>query len=113
MPQTLALVAFTPEALANLTRNPHDRSAAVRELMEATGGKLVAYYHSYGEYHAVVITEDPEDPAMGAAGAWAADSGGHLKTYKLIPLLTVDEAMEGLRKAGELGFRGPSGSTNS
>ena len=76
MPQTLALVAFTPEDLANLTRNPHDRSAAVRELMEATGGRLVAYYHSYGEYHAAVITEDPPDPAMGAAGAWAADSGG-------------------------------------
>ena len=112
MPQTLALVAFTPEALANLTRNPHDRSAAVRELMEATGGKLVAYYHSYGEYHAVVITEDPDDDAMGAAAAWAADSAGHLKTYKLIPLLTVEEAMDGLRKAGEMAFRGPSGSSS-
>ncbi len=113
MPQTLALVAYTPEALARLTQDPQDRSDAVREMVEATGGKLVAFYHSYGEYHAVVITEDPDDDAMGAAAAWAADSAGHLKTYKLIPLLTVEEAMEGLRKAGEMAFRGPSGSSSS
>ena len=113
MPQTLALVAYTPEALAGLTQNPQDRSAAVREMVEATGGKLVAFYHSYGEYHAVLITEDPEDATAGAAAAWAADSAGHLKTYKLIPLLTVEESMEGLRKAGELAFRGPSGGSSS
>ena len=113
MPQTLALVAYTPEALASLAQNPQDRSDAVRQMVEATGGRLVAFYHSYGEYHAAVITEDPDDDAMGAAAAWAADSAGHLKTYKLIPLLTVEEAMEGLRKAGELAFRGPSGSSSS
>lgn len=107
MPLTLALVAYTPDALASLTRDPQDRSAAVRQMVEATGGKLVAFYHSYGEYHAAVITEDPEDDTMGAAAAWAADSAGHLKTYKLIPLLTVEESMGGLRKAGEMAFRGP------
>ena len=107
MPLTLALFAYTPEALARLAQDPQDRSAAVRQMVEATGGKLVAFYHSYGEYHGAVITEDPDDDTMGAAAAWAADSAGHLKTYKLIPLLTVEESMEGLRKAGEMTFRGP------
>jgi uncharacterized protein with GYD domain len=37
MPQTLALVAYTPEALARLTQDPQDRSDAVREMVEATG----------------------------------------------------------------------------
>jgi hypothetical protein len=46
---------------------------------------------------------------MGAAGAWAADSAGHLKACEPIPPLTVEEAMEGPRKAGEMAFREPSG----
>ena len=51
----LTLLAYTPEALARLTQDPQDRSAAVREMVEATGGKLVAFYHSYGEYHGVEL----------------------------------------------------------
>ena len=38
----LTLVAYEPEALAQLTETPEDRTAAVREAAEARGGKLVA-----------------------------------------------------------------------
>ena len=33
----LTLLAFTPEALANLTKNPQDRAAATREMRWAPG----------------------------------------------------------------------------
>ena len=101
----LTLLAFTPEALANLTKNPQDRAAATREMLEAAGGKLHAYFHSSGEYHAAVIAEVPDDnPAL----AWTIESVGHLKTYKLIPLYSVEETLEALR-AGDIAWQGPSG----
>jgi uncharacterized protein with GYD domain len=60
-------------------------------MIEASGGKLHAFLHSTGEYHGVVIAEYPDDtPAV----AWTVESVGHLKTYKLIHLYSVDETLE-------------------
>jgi uncharacterized protein with GYD domain len=107
MPLYLTLVSYEPEALAELTQNPEDRSAAVREAAEARGAKLVAFYHSIGEYHAAVITEEPDERAA-LAGAWTSEAVGHLKTFKSIPLFTVEETMEALRSAaGDVALRGP------
>jgi uncharacterized protein with GYD domain len=107
----LTLVTYTPEALAQLTKNPQDRTAAVREAVEARGGKLVAFYHSSGEYHAAVITEEADTHA-GLAGAWTSEAAGHLKTFKSIPLYTVEETMDALRNAGDIALRGPSGGSS-
>src|SRR5215210_839825 len=106
MPLTLTLFSYTPQALAELARNPEDRSAAVRELVEGMGGRLIAFYHSSGEYHGAVISEIPDD-ITGTAMSIAAQSAGHLKTYKEIPLLDVEEGLEALRRAGAAAFRGP------
>jgi uncharacterized protein with GYD domain len=106
MPLSLTLFSYTPEALAALAQNPEDRSAAVRELVEGMGGRLIAFYHSFGEFHGAIIAETPDD-VTGAAIAEAAQSAGHLKTYKTIPLLDVEEGLEALRRAGMAAFRGP------
>jgi uncharacterized protein with GYD domain len=98
MPLYLTLVAYEPQALAQLTRNPENRTVAVRESAEARGGKLVAFYHSIGEYHAAVITEEQDERAA-LAGAWTSEAVGHLKTLKSIPLFTAEETMEALRSA--------------
>ena len=108
----LTLVTYTPEALAHLTKNPQDRTAAVRESVEARGGKLVAFYHSSGEYHAAVITEEA-DNLTGLTGAWTSEAAGHLKTFKSIPLYTVEETMDALRNAGDIALRAPSGDSSS
>jgi hypothetical protein len=64
-----------------------------------------------GEYHAAVITEEA-DTLTGLTGAWTSEAAGHLKTYKLIPLYSVEETLEALR-AGDIALQGPSGSTGS
>ena len=102
----LTPVAYEPEALAQLTRNPEDRTAAVREAAEARGARLVAFYHSYGEYHAAVITEEPDERAA-LAGAWTSEAVGHLKAFRSVPLFTVEETTEALRNAGDVALRGP------
>ncbi len=106
MSLTLTLFSYTPQALAELARNPVDRSVAIRELVEGMGGRLIAYYHSSGEYHGAVISELPDD-ITGTALSIAAQSAGHLKTYKEIPLLDVEEGLEALRRAGAAAFKGP------
>jgi uncharacterized protein with GYD domain len=48
MPLYMSQFAYTPEAWAALVDNPEDRSAAVRELTEAMGGRLLSWYLSFG-----------------------------------------------------------------
>ena len=98
--------AYTSDSWATLTQNPEDRSAAVSTLAEAMGGRVICFYHSFGDYDGIVIYEAPDEGAA-AAIPLAAASTGHLKTIKTTLLLTVEDAMEAMRKAGEATFRRP------
>ena len=99
--------AYTAEALATMAKNPQDRSAPVRELLQKLGGRLVGFYFCFGEYDVVALSELPDDSAATAL-ALAAVSPGHLKAIKTTKLFSVEEAMESMRKAGSLAFQGPS-----
>ncbi len=106
MPLYMSQFAYTPEAWAALTRDPQDRSAAVGALMESMGGRLVAFYHSFGEYDGVIVFESPDDTSA-AAGVLAAVSPGHVKAIKTTTLLSVEDAMEAMRRAGGVTYRRP------
>ncbi|MDQ3317463.1 MAG: GYD domain-containing protein [Actinomycetota bacterium] len=106
MPLYMSQFTYTPEAWAALTRDPQDRSAAVGGLMESMGGRLVAFYHSFGEYDGVIISESPDDTSA-AAGVLAGISAGHVKSIKTTTLLSVEDAMEAMRRAGEVTFQRP------
>ncbi len=110
MPRYLSLFTYTPEALDRLVREPQDRSAFIREVQEARGGKLLAFYHmGEGDLHGMAITEEP-DYEFGPAPTWATQAAGHLKWIRFIELYTPEETMEAIRKMGDIGFRGPSSS---
>jgi uncharacterized protein with GYD domain len=106
MPLYMTQFAYTPEAWAALTRSPEDRSRAFGSLAESIGGRMVSFYYSFGEYDGVVIFEAPDEQSA-ASGVLAAISPGHLKTVRTTPLLSVEEAMEAMRRAGEVTYRGP------
>jgi uncharacterized protein with GYD domain len=114
MPRYLNLFSYTPEALASLTKNPQDRSVAVRESSEARGGKLLAFYHMGGgvEYHGFTITEEPDDETAEASG-WAVEAAGHIKTFRSFQIFTPEEMMESLRKAGGETLRPPTSGDGS
>lgn len=98
--------AYTPEAWAALARQPEDRSQAVARLCEQLGARLLNLYYSFGDYDGVIITEAPDD-VTAAAVVLAAVSPGHVKAIKTVPLLTVEQTMEALRKAGRVTYRAP------
>ncbi len=106
MPLYMTQFAYTREAWATLTDNPQDRSAAVREHLEAHGGRLVSWYLSLGEYDGLLIYEAPDDASAGAL-ILAAAKRGHLRTTKTVPLFASEESVEILRRAGGIGFRAP------
>ena len=106
MPLYMSRFAYTPEAWAALTREPQGRSQAVGGLLEKMGGRLVSFYHSFGEFDGVIIAEAPDDKTM-AAGVLAAISPGHLKSIETTTLLSVEDAMEAMRMAGEATYQGP------
>jgi uncharacterized protein with GYD domain len=106
MPLYMTQVGYTSEAWAALTRNPEDRSEAFGALAESMGGRLVSFYNSFGEYDVVVIYEAP-DESTAAAIVLAAVSPGHLSSVKTTVLLSAEEGLEAMRKAGEATYRAP------
>ena len=106
MPLYMTQFAYTPEAWAALTQNPEDRSEAIRGLVEAVGGRLVSFYNSFGEYDGVIIFEAP-DEGTAAATLMAAITPGHVKSLKTTVLLSADEGVEAMRRAGGMTYRRP------
>jgi uncharacterized protein with GYD domain len=101
-------VAYTPEACANLVKNPQDRTEAVRPAVEKLGGKVQGAWLAFGEYDVVLIAQMP-DNASAAAFSMAVSAGGAVKACTTTPLLTPQEGVEAMRKAGGAGYRPPSG----
>ena len=89
-----------------MVQNPEDRGEAIRGLAEAMGGRLIAFYNSFGEYDRLIIFEAP-DEGTAAATHMAAIKPGHLKSLKTTQLLSAEEGVEAMRRAGEATYRRP------
>ena len=98
--------AFTPEAWATMLKSPQNRAEQVRPMIEKLGGKLEGYWSCFGDYDTVLIVQAPDN--IGAAAlSLAAAGGGALRTAKTTPLMTMDETIEALKRAGKAGYKTP------
>src|SRR5262245_53457939 len=104
MPHYLHQVAYTSESWKALVAQPQNRVEVVSHAIEKLGGKVVAGFFAFGEYDIIVITEMP-DSISAAAIAIAFAAGGACKSVQTTPLLTPEEALQALKKAGESGYR--------
>ena len=104
MAQFLVQVAYSPEAWAGLVENPQNRIQAVSSVVKKIGGKLLQGWLSFGDYDAVVIMEMP-DNISAAAFAAAIAAGGSCKSVKTTPLLSPEEGVAAMKKAGGSGYR--------
>ena len=107
MPKYLLQVTYSDDALADLVRHPEDRAAVISELVERLGGRVEAFHHSLGEYDLVIIAEFPDNETV-AALQIAVRSTGALKDQKITALLSREEAMNALKRAGSSGYQPPS-----
>ena len=106
MPLYLTRFSYTPETWARLIGNPEDRGKAAQAYVESVGGKLHGFWYAFGEHDAYTLWEAPDNASM-AAVALAITAGGALSSLETTALLTVDETLDALRKAQQVGYRAP------
>src|SRR5512145_1179457 len=106
MPLYLSRFSYTPETWARLIGNPEDRRKAAQSYIESVGGKLQGFWYGFGAHDGYTLWEAPDNVSM-AAVALAIGAGGALSEVETTVLLTVDETLQALRKAGQVKYRPP------
>jgi uncharacterized protein with GYD domain len=106
MPMFLIQASYSSQSTAAMIKNPQDRAAAVRPMIERMGGKLHGLWLAFGEYDIVAIAETP-DNVSAAALSMAIGASGAMAAYRSTPLLTMAEATEAMKKAGAAGYQPP------
>ena len=107
MPLYLTRFSYTPETWARLISNPEDRREAARSYIESVGGQLHGFWYAFGTHDGYNLWEAPDNVSM-AAVALAISGGGALSSFETTALLSVDETMEALGKAQQIGYRAPA-----
>ena len=102
----LSRFSYTPETWARLIGNPEDRRKAAQSYIESVGGKLHGFWYAFGPHDAYNLWEAPDNVSM-AAVALAIGAGGALSSFETTVLLTVDETLDALKKAGQVKYRPP------
>ena len=108
MPMYLTRFSYTPDAWARLSKNPEDRRNAASTVIESVGGKLHGFWYAFGEYDGYTLWEAPDNGSM-AAVAIALGSAGSLSKVETTVLMTVEETMDAMTRAGTVGYRRPGG----
>lgn len=102
----LIQASYTPQAIAAMVKNPQDRAAAVRPMIEKAGGKLHGLWFAFGDTDIVAIAEMPSDISA-AAISMAIGATGAMSSYRSTPLMTSGEAVEAMQKAQAVGYTAP------
>jgi uncharacterized protein with GYD domain len=104
MPNFLLQVAYAPQGWEALVKNPQNRVEAVRPAIERLGGKVEHAWFAFGEYDVLLVAEMPNNVSA-AAIAMAFAGGGACKAVHTTPLLSVEEAVQAMKKASESGYK--------
>jgi uncharacterized protein with GYD domain len=102
----LTRFSYTPDTWARLIANPEDRRKAAQTYIESVGGKLHGFWYAFGTHDGYNLWEAPDNVSM-AAVALAISSGAAMASLETTVLLTVEETLEALRKAGGITYRPP------
>jgi len=105
----LSKFSYTPETWARLIANPEDRREAAKSYIESVGGALHGFWYGFGTHDGYTLWEAPDNVSM-AAVALAISGGGALSSLETTVLLTIEETMDALHKAGEIRYRAPGAS---
>ncbi|MGB8749142.1 MAG: GYD domain-containing protein [Pseudolabrys sp.] len=91
MPIYISRGRFSSDAVKGMVAKPENREEAVSKLFESVGGKLIAWYLTFGRHDWLVIGEFPDDKAC-ASAVLAAAAGGSLSDIETTPAMTAKDA---------------------
>jgi uncharacterized protein with GYD domain len=103
MPYYLIQTSYKETGTKALVEHPQSREDQVKKTVASLGGKLHAFFFSFGDYDTAFIIEMP-DNAAAAAMSLAASAKGGVARYHTTPLLSSAEAMEAMKKAQKVDY---------
>lgn len=103
MPHYLLQLSYTSEAWAGLANSPRNRIKDVEPVIKKAGMKLVYSAMSFGEYDIVAVV-DAKDNVSVAGLAIDFAAGGSIKDVKTTPLISWDDGVKAMRKAGQITY---------
>ena len=80
---------FTPEAIKGMIASPEDRADTVAKLFAKSGGKLLSYFMTFGEYDFMVVSEGPYE-AMAVTAIVVAAGGGVIDLKTTLALSSAE-----------------------
>jgi uncharacterized protein with GYD domain len=108
MAEYLMQLSYSSGAWAALVKRPENRVEVVRKVIDKMGGKLGGFWFSFGDHDLVGMVEMP-DNVTAAAFAIALAAGGACKNIKTTPLLSIEDGMAAMKKAGASGYKPVTG----
>jgi uncharacterized protein with GYD domain len=107
MPFYLYEGSYTSEAWAKLLSYPVDLTDSMRPSVEKLGGKIIACFVKLSSGDAVGFIEFPDDLT---ANAWLMlmSSNNDLKHVEIMPILTTQEGVMAMQRAGSASSSHPS-----
>ena len=93
--------SYTAESIAAQIRHPQDRLALVGAMAGPHGITIVGGGYSMGDFDVTAMVEAPDDESI-AAFALALSAGGAIRAAKTTKLLSGDQWIASLEKAGAI-----------
>ncbi len=100
MPIYISRGRFTSDAVKGMLAKPENREEAVAKLFKSVGGKLLAWYLTFGHHDWMAIGEFPDAKAA-ASAILAASAGGSLSDIETTLAMTAKEAHATFESAGK------------
>ncbi len=92
---------YSQQAMKGLVAKPEDREAEVRKLIEASGGKLLSYYITFGKYDFIAITEAKSEEDILTSLA-VVGAGGGVSENCTVTAMTTAAAKRAFERANKL-----------
>jgi uncharacterized protein with GYD domain len=109
MPTFVVQGRYSREALQGMIAKPEDRSAAVAKLLESVGGRMLAYYVTFGPHDFLVIGEAPNEVDMAAVAVAVASSGAVAGLQTTLAMTTAQAKDAFMRAQTVTGAYRPAG----
>jgi uncharacterized protein with GYD domain len=112
MPLFMIEFGYTPEVWAGLVKSPENREEAVGRILEDAGAKLHDLWYSFGENDGFALIEAPDTITAGGL-AIAITSSGAFRKFETHVLMTQDELLDALGKAGDVEYAAPGAAVHA
>jgi uncharacterized protein with GYD domain len=112
MPLYMIEFGYTPEVWAGLVKSPENRAETVGRILEEAGAKLHNLWYSFGENDGFALIEAPDNVTAGGL-AIAITSSGAFRKFETHVLMTQDELLDALGKAGDVEYAAPGAAVHA